>query len=113
MHAIKQHLLEIKKERQRQQCSQKEEILVSEIGLDHITSATAFVDYVSDKYGFSRSGVWYTLKKLKQKGMVDFAEKGEQYRPLELTRSGIATVRSVVQARIGVSRGVYSVAARA
>jgi len=113
MRAIKQHLFGINETGQRQRSSYKEEMLISEIGLDHITSATSFVDYIYEKYGFSKSGVWYTLKKLKQKGLIDFAEKGEEYKPLELTRTGISVVRSTVQARISISRGVYAVAARA
>lgn len=66
----------------------KERLLMAEIGLDQIPSATSFVEYVSESYGLSASGVWYTLKKLKQKRVVDFTEKGEGYKPLALTEVG-------------------------
>ncbi len=66
----------------------KERLVLGEIGLDQIPSATSFVEFVSGEYGLSASGVWYTLKKLKQKRVVDFTEKGEGYKPLALTELG-------------------------
>ncbi len=74
----------------------KNNVLLLEIGFDHITTATSFVAYVSDKYGFSRSSVWYNLKKLKSKGVIDFAEKGEEARALTLTKKGELQLRSTV-----------------
>ncbi len=73
--------------------SDKEVMVLSEIGLDQIPTATEFVEYISEKYGFSQSGVWYTLHRLKEKGMLDFTEKGEEYRPLELTEGGKNVLR--------------------
>ena len=78
--------------------SEKELVLLSEIGLDQIPSASSFVSFVSEQYGLSQSGVWYILKKLKQKRVVDFTEKGEGQRPLALTGLGIKEFR---QARNG------------
>ena len=46
------------------------------------------------KYAVSQSGVWYTLKKLKIEGLIDFAEKGEVHRPLTLTEFGTHVIRS-------------------
>ncbi len=71
----------------------KEVMVLSEIGLDQIPTATEFVEYTSEKYGISQSGVWYTLHRLKEKGMLDFTEKGEEYRPLELTEGGKDVLR--------------------
>lgn len=70
--------------------SEKEMIILSEIGLEDIPTATSFVEYISEKYAISPSGVWYTLKKLKEKRVVDFTERGrgEDYKPLSLTESG-------------------------
>lgn len=75
--------------------SEKELMLLSEIGLEDIPTATSFVEYISDKYGCSASGVWYTLKKLKEKRVVDFTERGrgEEDKPLSLTDYGRETIR--------------------
>lgn len=74
----------------------KEIMLMYEIGLNLIPTATDFVDYVSIKYEVSQSGVWYTLKKLKRSGIVDFTEKGEGPKPLGLTEFGMKVIRSRV-----------------
>jgi repressor of nif and glnA expression len=73
--------------------TEKEIILLSEIGLDQIPAATNFVQYFSQRYNISESGIWYTLKKLKRKRVVDFTEKGEAYKPLSLTDNGITILR--------------------
>lgn len=74
----------------------KEAMLLAEIGLEQIPTATEFVCYFSGKYGTSQSGVWYTLKKLKAMGLVDFTEKGQENRPLSLTKGGLSLLRSTV-----------------
>ncbi len=71
----------------------KELLILSELGLDQVPSATSFVEFISGRYGMSASGVWYTLKKLKRKRVVDFMEKGEGYKPLSLTELGMGVFR--------------------
>ena len=75
--------------------SEKKLVLVYEIGLHLIPTATEFVNYVAARHGFSESGVWYMLKSLKRAGVVDFTEKGEEQRPLTLTDTGMALMRTV------------------
>jgi len=72
----------------------KELMIMYEIGLNLIPTATDFVDYVSSKYEVSQSGIWYTLKKLKKESIVDFTEKGEGPKPLSLTEFGMRVIRS-------------------
>lgn len=74
----------------------KELVLLYEIGLNLIPTATDFVDFVSAKYEASPSGIWYTLKKLKKAKLVDFTEKGEKAKPLGLTEYGMKVIRSKV-----------------
>ena len=74
----------------------KELMLMYEIGLNLIPTATDFVDFISIKYEVSQSGIWYTLKKLKKEGVVDFTEKGEEPKPLSLTDIGMKVIRSKV-----------------
>ncbi len=76
--------------------SRKELLLMHEIGLDQIPTATDFVSYASDRFGMSQSGIWYTLKKLKRAGLLDFTEKGEENRPLTLTMEGVGVLRSAL-----------------
>ncbi len=72
----------------------KEITILYEIGLDLIPTATELVENISMKYAVSQSGIWYTLKKLKFEGLIDFAEKGEEHRPLALTELGTHVIRS-------------------
>jgi DNA-binding PadR family transcriptional regulator len=74
----------------------KELTILYEIGLNMIPTATDFVDFISNKYQVSQSGIWYTLKKLKKEGILDFTEKGEEQRPLGLTDMGMRILRSKV-----------------
>lgn len=74
----------------------KELTILYEIGLNMIPTATEFVGNISSKYGVSQSGVWYTIKKLKIEGLIDFSEKGETHKPLSLTGAGTQAIRSRV-----------------
>lgn len=77
--------------------SDKELAILYEIGLDFIPTATELVEAVSEKYAASQSGIWYTLKKLKANGLVDFAERGDSvHKPLTLTDVGRHVIRSKV-----------------
>lgn len=88
----------------------KDEIILAEIGYDHITTATSFVEYLFEKYGFSKSSVWYNLKKLKKDTVLDFAEKGDEGKPLYLTRKGVEILRTrlsqkaAVVEKVGISQ---------
>ncbi|WP_088819621.1 MarR family transcriptional regulator [Candidatus Mancarchaeum acidiphilum] len=68
---------------------EKEQLTIIEIGLDDIDSASSFVSYLSEMYGFPKSSMWYDLRRLKEKGLVDFAAKGEKGKALRLTEKGI------------------------
>jgi len=83
--------------------SDKAATLIMEIGLGEIATATSFIEYVCAKYGVSKSGAWYCLKKLKKAGLIEFTEKGEGYRPLSLTSRGVELFRGLrsVTARVG------------
>ncbi len=78
---------------------EKAYVILSEIGYEHMASATSFVLYIHDKYGISESTVWYTLKKLKRQGLLEFGSRGEG-KPLELTRAGISAFRSIIAVRV-------------
>lgn len=68
--------------------NRREQLLVLEIGRDRIDTASSFVDYISDSYGFSKSSAWYCLKRLRELGLAEFANKEEPGKPLTLTRAG-------------------------
>ncbi len=88
--------------------TKREQLLVLEIGEDAIDSASAFVTYMSDSYGFSKSSVWYNLNRLKQKGVLDFASKDEMGKPLGLTREGVAQLRSMIKAGMRLDELEYA-----
>ncbi|MEM3841503.1 MAG: hypothetical protein QXN59_02330 [Candidatus Micrarchaeaceae archaeon] len=67
----------------------REQLILVEVGLDKIDSASSFVDYMCESYGFSKSSVWYNLKSLKKKGVLDFASRDEPGKPLALTKEGM------------------------
>ncbi len=74
--------------------SGKEAWLLAEIGMDWGSTATSFVDYISERYDISRSGAWYYLKKLQKEGVVEFTEKGEGHKPLRMTEEGLEAFRA-------------------
>jgi DNA-binding PadR family transcriptional regulator len=59
-----------------------------EIGTDRIDTASSFVNYISEEYGFSKSSIWYNLNRLREMGLVEFANKEEIGKPLNLTKAG-------------------------
>ncbi len=73
--------------------TKRERLVMIEIGRDRIDTASAFVSYMSESYGFSKSSVWYNLKRLKDKDVLDFATKEEQGKPLTLTGRGLSLLR--------------------
>lgn len=70
--------------------SRREQLILLEIGRDRIDTASSFVDYMEENYGFSKSSIWYCLNQLKESGLVEFANKTEQGKPLCLTRLGLS-----------------------
>lgn len=67
----------------------REQLIMLEIGKDRIDTASSFVDYMNENYGFSKSSTWYCLNRLKDLGIAEFANRME-HRPLVLTRTGIS-----------------------
>lgn len=80
--------------------TKREQLVVLEIGYDSIDSASAFVGYISECYGFSKSSVWYNLNRLKEKGIVDFATKEEAGKVLKLTGSGVRDLQALGRAGV-------------
>ena len=77
--------------------SDKELALISDIGLREIPTATDFVKSTAKKYCVSSSGVWYILKRLKGKRVVDFTERKRGLsKPLSLTGYGKTIARKKV-----------------
>ncbi|EET90149.1 MAG: hypothetical protein UNLARM2_0590 [Candidatus Micrarchaeum acidiphilum ARMAN-2] len=75
--------------------SEREQLIIVEIGSDSIDSASGFVSYLSDVYGFSKSSVWYNLNRLKEIGVLDFATKDEPGKSLRLTAFGAGELKTL------------------
>lgn len=78
---------------------QRERLILLEIGADKIDSASVFVDYLNEVYGFSKSSVWYNLNRLKGRGLLDFASRDNPGRRLELTCEGLSLLPGMAQER--------------
>jgi DNA-binding PadR family transcriptional regulator len=70
--------------------SERERLLLLEVGRDEIYSASMFVDYFSEEYSMAKSTVWYNLHKLKAKEILDFASKEEVGKSMKLTKKGLS-----------------------
>ena len=84
-------------QRPAKQLGVRERLILLEIGTDKIDSASAFVSYLSESYGFSKSSVWYNLNRLKEIGMLEFATKDEPGKLLSLTYAGLKELRRLAQ----------------
>ena len=69
--------------------SRREQLMLLEIGDDLIDAASGFVDYMREAYGFSKSSIWYCLNRLKEFGLVEFANREDVGKPLRLTKQGL------------------------
>lgn len=102
--------------------TRREQLVMIEIGIDSISSASSFVEYMEESYRISRSSVWYTLKRLKERNLIDFASRDELGKSLGLTRQGRECLQvverskteilkyftgAVVSEAMGVQRGYY------
>lgn len=69
--------------------SRREQLIMLEIGNDRIDTASSFVDYLQENYGFSKSSSWYCLNRLKEYGLAEFANRYDPGKPLRLTKEGL------------------------
>lgn len=77
------------------QLSDRERLLMREVGSDRIDSASIFVEYISSEYSISKSSVWYSLNSLKDKGIVQFADRYSMGEPLVLTGTGLELLSGI------------------
>ena len=69
-----------------QRLNKKEKIILKEIAKNNFKfSATKFVSLICENYGFSKTCVWYNLRKLRNSGFLDF---GNSSKKLCLTKLG-------------------------
>ncbi|MCL4389599.1 hypothetical protein M1397_03265 [Candidatus Marsarchaeota archaeon] len=79
--------------------TRREQLVILEIGDDSIASASSFVDYLCESYAISKSSIWYILKRLKEKEILDFASRNEPGKSLTLTKGGAEKLRLVEKNR--------------
>ncbi|MDE1871015.1 MAG: hypothetical protein KGI06_02130 [Candidatus Micrarchaeota archaeon] len=79
--------------------SRREQLLMFEIDRDTIDTASSFVDYINEEYGFSKSSIWYCLNRLKDSGLLEFANKTEHGKPLCLTKQGLSQLGTIKGSR--------------
>ncbi len=91
-----------KREHNRKIFNKCEQLIILEIGCDLIPSASSFTEYVSNIYGFSKSTVWYNLKNLKNKKVLDFATKINPTQILALTKKGIRCLKPIKKQKVSL-----------
>ncbi len=84
--------------------SRREQLIMLEIGVDSISSASSFVEYMEESYSISKSSLWYTLKRLKERNLIDFATKDEPGKSLVLTQQGRNCLSVVERSKIDILR---------
>ncbi|MDE1810500.1 MAG: hypothetical protein KGH66_00440 [Candidatus Micrarchaeota archaeon] len=83
----------------------REQLLLLEIGRDSIDTASSFVNYMEEEYGFSKSSVWYNLNRLKELGLLEFASREEIGKPLSLTKPGMDELAQIGRSKEELVRG--------
>jgi len=83
----------------------REQLLLLEIGSDSIDTASSFVNYMEEEYGFSKSSVWYNLNRLKDMGLLEFATREEIGKPLSLTKPGMEEVGKIGKSKDELVKG--------
>ncbi len=67
--------------------------IIFELGLGEMPSANAFVEYIAEKYALPKSSVWYSLKRLKELGILLMGDKNNKS-SLALTEKGKLIIRN-------------------
>jgi predicted transcriptional regulator len=73
-----------------QRLNKKEKLILHEIGKNNDNqSITNFVSLICEKYGFSKTCVWYNLRKMKDSGLIVFGNSGERGKKARMTLLGL------------------------
>ncbi len=88
-------MISIVENNRKKMLNKREQLIIFEIGYDEITSASSFVEYISNIYRFSKSSVWYSLNHLKAKNIVYFATKDHPGQTLVLTKFGVTELNHI------------------
>lgn len=65
----------------------KEKIILEEAAKNS-TNVTKLVCIISKNYGFSKTSIWYNLKKLKEDGLIEFGDSEKKGIDVKLTFLG-------------------------
>lgn len=70
--------------------SEKEKLILNEISKNNDNSCiTGFVSLLCEKYGFSKTCVWYNLRKMKDSGLIVFGNSNEKGMKARMTVLGL------------------------
>lgn len=68
--------------------NKKEKLILKEISKNN-GNATKFVSFISKKYGFSKTSVWYNLRKMKDSGLIVFGNSKKRGIKTRITFLGL------------------------
>jgi predicted transcriptional regulator len=70
--------------------SDKEKLILEEISNNNGNQCiTSFVSLICEKYGFSKTCVWYNLRKMKESGLIVFGNSAEKGMKARITLLGL------------------------
>jgi len=73
-----------------QRLNKKEKLILREMCHNNGNHCvTRFVSFISDKYGFSKTCVWYNLRKMKDSGLIVFGNSNERGIKAKVTLLGL------------------------
>jgi len=73
-----------------QRLNKKEKLILKEMCNNNGNHCiTKFVSFISEKYGFSRTSVWYNLRKMKNSGLIVFGSSEEKGIKARITMLGL------------------------
>ena len=70
--------------------NEKEKLILDEISKNNGNHCiTSFVSIICEKYGFSKTCVWYNLRKMKDSGLIVFGNSNEKGMKARMTMLGL------------------------
>ena len=83
--------------------TKRQKIIFEEIfRAENQTNASNFVFVMSKRHAFSETSIWYTLKKFKKMGLVEFGDFNSKGKTIMLTGFGKIICRSTTKGRLSV-----------
>jgi len=75
--------------------NKKEKLILREMRNNGNHCITKFVSFMCNKYGFSKTCIWYNLRKMREDGLIIFGDSKEKGKEPRLTFFGSAIEKNL------------------